>query len=495
MGNMQRGLSAVTCALVVFCLASSGWAQETGGEAGLPSLHDVAVATALPQGTACVIQTGYGYTPGVFDGAARHHRILASFAASLRPRPWLGLGLQLASQFDRHVLAAERENNWVGTPRLTVRGVRSLRPAFHLGVEASVWFPGREAPSIVLSATSVDLVAIAGYAPSGARWSLSANLGFRLDRSIETAEIADEISRADRLSLDANAANAVIARVAGRVDMGRPDLIAALSWAPQVGAGAAAIGDSPFLISVGASIPLGSSWEVSARMAVNAGGNYSGDDDEPLGAFEPRVGLLVGVGRLFHGFSGAPVNPVVAEKLDTPEPPAAAPPPHPLPSVSGTVLDSQGSPVPGAAVYLSQGAEERKTETDATGAFSFDRLAEGAVTVIVIAEGFEDEVLQLDSPAGEDRVEVTLRARAVMGEIRGEVLSNAGTPVQATLVIEPVGVKLKTAAGGGFLASIPPGDYTVVVRARGYRTQRRKITVSPSGVTILNISLSLRRER
>ena len=42
---------------------------------------------------------------------------------------------------------------------------------------------------------------------------------------------------------------------------------------------------------------------------------------------------------------------------------------------------------------------------------------------------------------------------------------------------------------GTFQLDVPPGKYDIVIEASGYQTQRRKVSVDPQGVVILNADL------
>ena len=63
-------------------------------------------------------------------------------------------------------------------------------------------------------------------------------------------------------------------------------------------------------------------------------------------------------------------------------------------SLSGTVQDSSGLPVNGAAVSLTaeRTNQRRSSATDATGAFVFTGLEAGTYTVTVTKDGFKNEL-------------------------------------------------------------------------------------------------------
>ena len=57
-------------------------------------------------------------------------------------------------------------------------------------------------------------------------------------------------------------------------------------------------------------------------------------------------------------------------------------------TVQGLVRSYQGTAVEGAAVWLRQGASVHTAQTDARGAFNFDKLAHGATEIVVYKEGY-----------------------------------------------------------------------------------------------------------
>jgi len=80
-------------------------------------------------------------------------------------------------------------------------------------------------------------------------------------------------------------------------------------------------------------------------------------------------------------------------------------------------------------------------------------------------------------------------AESAGGMIRGQIRAFDGAPVAATASVYPLGTKTTTDADGKFELSVPPGQYTVRVRAFGYRSQNRRVAVSADGITVLNIEL------
>ncbi|MFN7134928.1 MAG: carboxypeptidase regulatory-like domain-containing protein, partial [Myxococcales bacterium] len=98
-------------------------------------------------------------------------------------------------------------------------------------------------------------------------------------------------------------------------------------------------------------------------------------------------------------------------------------------AISGTVLDSAGAPLGGAAVYARPKDPQRARDGDsatsaADGSFRLEGLRPGAYTVDVRHEGFRSESLETKAPARD--VTVVLDRG---GGLRGTVLEEDGRPV------------------------------------------------------------------
>lgn len=75
------------------------------------------------------------------------------------------------------------------------------------------------------------------------------------------------------------------------------------------------------------------------------------------------------------------------------------------------------------------------------------------------------------------------------GQIRGNVRAFSGEAVQATITVQPLKLKSATDAEGRFSVDVPPGSYSVRLRAYGYKSQSRAVVVTDNGVTVLNVEL------
>lgn len=159
-----------------------------------------------------------------------------------------------------------------------------------------------------------------------------------------------------------------------------------------------------------------------------------------------------------------------------------APTPDPLAVVlddasrlSGTLLDGEGAPLPGARVVLRwlgppagtvglearRGGGSRSGTTDARGAFSFEELAPGGVELSARAEGFlpGDPVTREVPPDGEvTDVRLVLRRGAV---VEGRVFDPSGAPV--------AGARVNVGRAGGTAVSGDDGSYRIEGVPEGLR--------------------------
>ncbi len=88
---------------------------------------------------------------------------------------------------------------------------------------------------------------------------------------------------------------------------------------------------------------------------------------------------------------------------------------------------------------------------------------------------------------GPARVERTSLAAVIRGRVRsGE--HGEGLP-GARVVVEPGGLSARTDERGEFEIEVPPGNYDVLIDARGHESQHTRAVVERLGVTVLNVDL------
>jgi hypothetical protein len=455
------------------------------------------VATAEPEETGLAFHTGggYGFASGVMGEDDAHHRLGGSLAASFRALPWLAAGLRMDGRFDQHTglqsIDQEDDDGLVGEPRVLLHAGGSLSDAWHAGARITVWLPGSEAPSIIAGAITPDAVAMLTYAPPGGALRLGLNAGFRLDRSAASAEDARLLSQADRLSLGVSDADAVLVGLGATYRLGSVDILGELTWDLLIGEGAPELRGSPMRVAAGVRVPVFDTLAAELVVESNLAELPSAAANEPLVPYEPRISVGVGLHYRF-GARATPAPSVTPEQPETPEP--ETPPAARTGAIRGRVLGAGGVAVTSAAVTVEAGGSPREVAVDAEGRFRVDDLPPGPVNVSVRAEGFEPATRSLTLAAGDDQeLGIELERTLPPGQLRGFVRSFGGKPVAAELTIQsvgdPLGKTITAGEDGAFQLDVAPGQYEVVIRAPGYREQRRSVTIEQGGVLILNVDL------
>src|SRR5690606_26611817 len=224
-----------------------------------------------------------------------HHRGAMDLAASVRPARWLAIAARFSGRYDRHTGAGgEADSGWVGDPRLALRAVLPSAGPLSFGAHLGVWMPGAEAPSIEPSATTVDALGLATWAPAQSPLSLTAQLGYRHDRSAESAPDADLLSPADRMALGVSQSSALLAGAGARLALARTELVAEWSWDLLLGEDAPETRRSPMRVGLGLRQPLGPATLVlTGELSLAEAGAPA--PMEPLYPVEPRLAVMAGL--------------------------------------------------------------------------------------------------------------------------------------------------------------------------------------------------------
>jgi Carboxypeptidase regulatory-like domain len=163
--------------------------------------------------------------------------------------------------------------------------------------------------------------------------------------------------------------------------------------------------------------------------------------------------------------------------------------------VSGRVHDTDGTPVPGAAVTLvgGSGGQIASASTDRAGAFAVPAPGRGGYVLIISAAGHQPEaatVNVLDVPVVFDPV---LRpASGLRGVVRA---AETSVPIMSAVVTltdlrgEVVESRISGSGGEYAFPTLVPGTYTLAANAPGYRPAA--ITVTIDGETAVQRDVEL----
>ena len=425
-----RALPADPEELVTAAPAAAAAADKVDDRAQPYVLPRVMTASPGPPALFVLSSGGYGYTESVLGAADSHHRVAGSLMVDGRPLRWLGLALRLDGRYDKHVIPGQPgDAGLVGDPRFYVRVDRALGPALAIGARAGVWLPGRNAPSLDLGALSPELLGAVSYFPGEGRVVLSANLGYRLDRSARTATDAPLLGPGDRLALGVSAYDSVLVGGSAGVRLGRAHVFVEGSWNMLVGAGSPRALASPIRVGGGVRLPLGPrlGLEALAEVSPSARPDLS-DPMSPLVPVPPRFAVGLGLAYRFAGAVTPAGSAVLVASPAAPTEPVTPPPP-------------------------------------------------AAPTEPVTPE---------PDPAAEPKVDEA--PPPPRGQLRGIVRSFRGSAVDADVNVDGVDKDLR-AEQGRFELDVTPGVHEVRISARGYTTQVRRVRVEENGVTLLNIDL------
>ena len=451
----------------------------------LPGVVRVNVAGPVPKGITLSGFAGYGYSNAILSTDDSHHRGIGGIAASFRFVDWLAFAINVDGRYDKHFRVSEgtgRDDGWVGNPRLLLRSGVQFDNGFRLGGQLGVWFPGESAPSLVLKATTFDVLATGTYAPPGSGWTVNLNAGARIDQSAKSVDNAAQLSDADRMSLGVSDSHAVLLGAGITYRVGALEFLVEGTWDLLVGGDAPSATESPIRVAGGARYDITRDFTallvaeggLSKRPPVSA--------NDPLVPIEPRVTVLAGIQyRLPYARRKKPI-----EKIEKVKPPP--PPPKPV-VLKIHVATAEGFPLAGAKIRI----EDTQVVTGAEGGYEHTLPKARTVTIVASADGYVEKSQQVDSKPGETK-EINFRLDKVIppGQLKGVVQSFGGTPLQATIRIDSIGVEVKAESDGTFEVDVPPGEYQVTVQADGYVDQTRTVRIEREGVTLLNVDLRSR---
>ena len=496
-GAVRGGVALAVAVLAAASVPGGAQAQAPDtrvGQAsdGLPGLDRVGVPHSVPWMGAVGASAGYGFTESVLDADDSHHRLAGRAAFSLSPADIFALGLQLDGRYDTHSAGGASDDGLVGDPRLLLRGFTELG-SVSLGAQATLWVPGKDAPSVAFDALSVDFEALLGLRV-GDDLTLALNAGFRLDRSAASIEDATLLSPSDRIALGLSDSNALLVGLGAAYRTGQMELFGEWTWDLLLGNDAASASQSPMRVGAGARLWIGDSdsLQLEGRLEALLSSRPDVTIGQDLAPVDPRFGVHIGLLFRFP----APDRPSDGDDGGGVGDGGPGPVAPTTGTVRGRVTDSEGQPVVGAQVTIEPASGDAlgPVTSGDDGSFEVTEVPAGTVTVHAVAEGYVEQTAEVTVTAGAPvEAQVAVERDLPNGQIRGVVQSFAGQPVQAQIRVEPLGQEVTADEEGAFQIDVPPGEYEVVITAEGYTEQRRPIRVEQQGVTILNVDL--RRDR
>jgi Carboxypeptidase regulatory-like domain len=488
----RLGAARTLSALIVLASVASARAhvraQEQPERAGsgvdaLGGVYEVPLAVPSPQRLNTRLGVGYGWTESVLEMNDAHHRLQLDAAASVTPLPWLSTALRVLGRYDVHT-GGVSDSGVITETHLGARATFPLGAGWHAGTELAVWLPAGNTVGKALSALSGDLQLLLAYAPELSPITIGLALGMRVDRSKYAGGDPSKYSAADRLALGVS--DAVLAAREGLAfsyRVGQIEWVA--EWAFRMYF--ARIAESPMWIRAGLRYRPAPRLQLELLLGVSPSKRPSLADGAPLAVIEPRLSAGLSATYAWSSWSPRPSAARVPAPAEAPQ--RAVKPPA---SVRGQVLTPSGTALAGATLRLSQGDVARTVTSDAQGAFGFAELPEGQYSLRVVAEGFIEDQQSLDVKDGDaPELHVTLKRELPQGQIRGTVRRFNGKPVVASIAIAELEVTQQTHDDGTFEINVPPGEYSLAVKARGFRPQTRKARVELHGVAILIVELEV----
>ncbi|QQR89865.1 MAG: hypothetical protein IPJ88_17105 [Myxococcales bacterium] len=257
LGALRVILALAIAALAIVMHAPSAEAQSGPDEWGrtknaLPGAWRFSAPTPGIRGLSFFGSAGFGYTEQVLKQNDTHYRLSGNAAASVTPLDWLGFALKLDGRMDFHSSDSGSAQIGMGEMRFVSRAGTALGLGFATGIEASVWLPGGEAPSLEFDATTLDALWSGSYRVQEIPLTLGVNAGFRLDNSANSLSDPQSLLPANRLTRSLSKSNAALFTVAANYVAGPIEVLAEWTWDLLVGSDAPPISASPMRIAGGA---------------------------------------------------------------------------------------------------------------------------------------------------------------------------------------------------------------------------------------------------
>lgn len=464
---------------------------------GLPGFFRVGIPyTKAPR--IAISGTGrYGIIESIGTIPGKHHELGGHLSVGTSIFPWFSASLAFDGKYQKHPSGGDFSA--LGSPLLKLRLGEKIKKSLLLGGELEAWFPGADAPSLEWRATTVTgklLATIIKWTP----FQIGATIGFRLDNSAKSAPNLNTLRPGDRISLDLSDHNALVTGIAFKYQL--PKLAFILEYNAQLLLGEdARVSTSPMLLCAGARYqPISSlSFDLYTETALNKRPNIA--PSQPLSPIPPRFAVFVGIRYMWNLFDSSTgkhkktTKPKIIPETKNPDTPVPVIPQKTTGIISGQILDAESLPIADASVEIVVNDSTVTTRTDTDGNYTAPEVPVGTATVTITAQYFEPQTFEIEVQSGDNPINAPKKMvqSKVGSQLRGLVRNVAGEGIDADIVVLPNRIRTDTNNEGYFEIDVPPGTYTIEITARGYKKQKRSVTVGDNSVVILNVDLSEKR--
>ena len=485
-------------------------AQTVGASRfGLKGGDHVGILTDDHQTLTTGAHGGYGVVESMGPVKGAHQGLYGHFAAALHLSPVFAVALGVSGMAQFHPKDEYgSDKSILGVPFLQIRSGVPITSRLKLGGEIRIVVPGEKAPSLAWSGTTMDLSLLVTAMPKSGH-TLAATAGFRLDKSKNAAPDPVRIRYGDRVAMQYSSAHAILMGILWMFQFR-----SAAVWTELSGdillSDDIAFSTVPLRFATGVRYHLNEQIQLHLTTSTSLSRRPDISPEAPLVPIEPRfLGLLGATWEFAFGARRGSANGAGNDTAADTRTSASTQGKGGVQSASGTpqgtdgseaetsgavmstVRDVSGLPVAGAEVTVISGEFEAHVTTNRDGHFIVSGVPTGKAEIVVEMPFFEPSRTTI-VVAGDGKVEVelpVLEESELGSQIRGLVRNLAGKGVVATITVTPDKRQLTTNSDGEFQLDVEPGQYTVVIRAPGYKNQRRVVKVGNNSVEILNVEL------
>jgi hypothetical protein len=460
------------------------------------------ISTATPQ-PAGVISIGTDFqffkASGFLAANQDHSRMVNTYAINWAPFRFLEAAFALHVTSDSNVAGSVEDLQVaVGDPEVALKGGVEIGKGFGIGGLLDLRFPsGAGFFEASASATNVFFALLATWS-GGSKLPLGVhlNLGFLRDGSANLFSDLSKLTHAQRFAAQVSSFNRLVARIGLEYVTKYVGPFLEVSLEPFLGEGNPGFDKSPNILSLGARVWLTKKKGLQLLAAVDVGLTGVGDGmpvtTEPgKYAFAiPRWNLLFQASYRFDPFAAPEVRVVSDGGSPDVKPPEAIQ----TGVVLGSVTDARSEkPVWHARVALEGEHASSLAVNPQDGSFRTYKLPVGKHTLVASADGYDPAKLEVEVIAdGQADAKIKLAPRAAIspGTLRGTVKSVQGKTLPgATVLIPETDQTIAAGTDGTFSVSLKPGEYKVVVSAKGFRSQTKTIRIQEGSTIILNVDL------